>query len=195
MTAFVPSSSMRERPDCELWLLSFYRTSEISGALFFGRLARALRPGPVQHDMTQHFADEAQHARYWTSCIEELDATARKLPGAYQDQYLAAAGMPANLMEILAITSVFERRVASQYARHLRVDDLHPAVESTLRRILEDERWHISWVRRALADLEPEYGADHVAATVQRMVEADREVYAATLREHEERLAFLYPGS
>ena len=29
-------------PEHELWMLSFYRTSEISGALFFGRLARSL---------------------------------------------------------------------------------------------------------------------------------------------------------
>ena len=64
----------RERPDPplsenELWLLSFYRTSEISGSLFFGKLARTLRPGPIQIDMTKHFADEANHAWYWTECI------------------------------------------------------------------------------------------------------------------------------
>ena len=56
----------------ELWLLSFYRTSELSGALFFGRLARALRAGPIQRDLTRHFADESQHAWYWTRCIAEL---------------------------------------------------------------------------------------------------------------------------
>ena len=44
------------------WILSFYRTSEISGALFFGQLANALRPSRIQADMTRHFADEAQHA-------------------------------------------------------------------------------------------------------------------------------------
>src|SRR4051794_27971991 len=116
------------------WLLSFYRTSEISGALFFGRIARSLKPGPTQRDMTRHFADEAQHARYWTNCIEDVGARALKLDAAYQDQYISAVGLPANLMEILAITSVFERRVVNQYARHLRVPHLHlhPAVKHTL---------------------------------------------------------------
>jgi hypothetical protein len=56
---------------------------------------------------------------------------------------------------------------------------------------MEDERWHISWVRGALKDLEGEYGAEHVRATVRRYQQADREVYAATLREHEDRLGFL----
>ncbi len=96
------------------WILSFYRTSEISGALFFGELARSLRPSAIQQDMTRHFADEANHARYWTDCLEKLGVQPLKLPTAYQNQYLAAAGMPANLMEILAITLVFEKRVVGQ---------------------------------------------------------------------------------
>jgi bacterioferritin (cytochrome b1) len=177
--------------DAQRWLLSYYRSSEISGALFFGRLARAQAPGPVQEDLTRHFADEAQHARYWTDCISELGASALKLGVSYQDQYLAAAGLPANLMEVLAITSVFERRVVNQYARHLAVPGLEPAVARTLLKIMEDERWHISWVRQALKDMEGEYGANHVKETVRRYQAADRAVYGATMREHEERLGFL----
>lgn len=100
------------------WILSFYRTSEISGALFFGELARSLRPSAIQQDMTRHFADEANHARIWTDCMESLGVEPLKLPTAYQNQYLAAAGMPVNLMEILAITQVFEKRVVAQYALH-----------------------------------------------------------------------------
>ncbi len=96
----------------ELWILSFYRTSEISGALFFGRLARTMKPGEIQRDMTKHFSDESMHAWYWTACIEKLGAHALKLEQSYQDQYLAAAGLPVNIMEVLAITQVFEKRVA-----------------------------------------------------------------------------------
>lgn len=177
--------------DSQRWLLSFYRTSEISGALFFGRLARAQRPGPIQQDLTRHFADEAQHARYWTDCLDELGCAPLKLGVAYQDQYLAAAGMPANLMEVLAITSVFERRVINQYARHLTAAELEPAVTRTLHRIMEDERWHISWVRDALKDMAAEYGRDHIRATVRRFEQADREVYAATISEHEQRVSFI----
>jgi hypothetical protein len=80
----------------ELWLLSFYRVSEISGALFFGRLARSMRPSSIQADMTKHFSDEAMHAWYWTDCIERLGAKPLKLDVAYQDQYLVAAGMPVD---------------------------------------------------------------------------------------------------
>ena len=170
------------------WLLSFYRTSEISGALFFGQLARTLRPSPIQCDMTRHFADEAQHARYWTECIERLGGEPQKLGTSYQDQYVAAAGMPVNLMEVLAITQVFERRVISQYALHLRLPDLPAPVAETLERIMHDERWHLEWIHAALEQMEPDYGRDEIAATLQRFTEADRAVYRNAVHEHAARI-------
>ena len=173
------------------WLLSTYRISEISGALFFGQIARRLKPGPIQMDMTRHFADEAQHARYWTECIAELGAEPLKLEASYQDRYLAAAGLPANLMEILAITQVFEKRVIKQYSTHVTVPNLLPEVKRTFDRILQDEKWHVEWVAGALRSLEPTYGADEVARTLERYRAADEEVYRATLAEHEQRVQAL----
>jgi rubrerythrin len=175
----------------DLWILSFYRTSEIAGALFFGRLARTLRPGPIQMDLTRHFADEAQHARYWTDCIHQLGAEPIRVDEAYQDQYLEAAGIPANLMEVLAITQVFEQRVINQYSRHARAPDLQHEIRDTLDRIMGDETWHLQWVREALVSMEGEWGKDAVHGAIRRCVEADRRVYEATLTEHAERLRHL----
>jgi bacterioferritin (cytochrome b1) len=176
------------------WLLSFYRTSEIGGALFFGQLSKVLRPGPLQQDMTRHFADEAQHARYWTDCLAALGAEPLRLQQTYQDNYLAAAGTPVNLMEILAITLVFEKRVFAQYAHHYRSPALPEPVRETLAKIIADERWHIRWVGRALASMEAEYGRDTVADTLARFRRADEEVYRAAIREHGERLTALLIG-
>src|SRR2546427_11954313 len=129
----------------ELWVLSFYRSSEISGSLFFGRLARSMKPGAIQKDMTKHFSDEALHAWYWTSCIDELGGKPIKLNSAYQDQYLTAAGPPINLMEILGITQIFEKRVVNQYAQHSHIREIKPVVRETLAKIMMDEKWHIQW--------------------------------------------------
>ena len=173
------------------WILSFYRTSEISGALFFGELARSLRPSAIQQDMTRHFADEANHARYWTDCLEKLGAEPLKLPMSYQNQYLAAAGMPTNLMEILAITQVFEKRVVAQYTLHSGTPGTPDVVRETIDAIMDDERWHISWIRDALTGMEGEYGADNIRDTLRRFTLADREVYRKTTQEHRERLGEL----
>jgi bacterioferritin (cytochrome b1) len=183
------------RGEDERWLLSFYRTSEISGSLFFGKLARTLRPGPIQVDMTKHFADEASHAWFWTACICEMGGEPLKLSDAYQDQYVAAAGMPANLMEVLAITQVFERRVINQYTRHARLPDLAAPVARTLERIMKDELWHIEWVKKALESMEAEYGKEEIEKTLERLRAADREVYLKTTQEHEQRLEALFRSS
>jgi len=177
--------------DDELWVLSYYRTSEINGSLFFGRLARTLKPSPIQHDLTKHFADEAQHAWYWTDCLDRLGTRPLKMSDAYQDQYLEAAGLPVNLMEIMAITLVFERRVINQYAKHLAAPGVRLEVKDTIDRIMDDERWHVQWVRDALTGMEDRFGKDHIAETLRRYKQADREVYANTLAEHEARLGFL----
>jgi hypothetical protein len=174
--------------DNDLWLLSFYRASEINGSLFFGQLARSIPPGPLQRDMTRHFSDEAAHAWLWTRTVERLGTSPRRIDGAYQDQYLAAAGIPANVMEVLAITHVFERRVMNQYSRHLHAPGVHPEIAGTLRAIMDDEKWHLKWVHDALQGLEPEYGKDAVAQAVARYAAADAEVYRKIRREHGERL-------
>lgn len=182
---------MDERTQNQQWILSFYRTSEISGALFFGRLSQTMRPGPIQHDMTKHFADEATHAWYWTDCLARLGLEPLKLGSAYQDQYIAAAGMPVNLMEVLALTQVFEKRVIRQYAIHSQLPGLDPTIRETLTRIMDDEKWHIEWIHEALKAMAPEYGQDVIDATLKRFGEADVQVYQNTMVEHAERLQAL----
>lgn len=174
----------------ELWLLSFYRSSEISGALFFGRVARTIR-GPLQADVTHHFADEASHAAYWTRCIDEMGERAIPMRDAYQDRYLEAVGIPASLMEVMAITQVFEKRVIAQYRSHLRRRGVASAVKETIEKIMTDEQWHVRYVRAALTSMEARYGAEEIAATLRRFTEADEEIYRDALAEYGERLAGL----
>jgi bacterioferritin (cytochrome b1) len=176
------------------YILSYYRTSEISGALFFGRLSKILPPGPIQVDMTKHFADEAAHAYYWTDAIQRLGREPLKLRDSYQDQYNDAIGIPTNVMEVLAITQVFERRVINAYARHERMPNLDPIVKETINRIMDDEKWHIEWIKNALKSLEPEYGKDHIDQTIKRYLLADKEIYAKTMQELEERYDDLLKG-
>jgi hypothetical protein len=174
--------------DNSLWLLSFYRVSEIQGALFFGRLANRLEPGPIQMDMTRHFADESQHARYWTDCIQSLGRTPLRLKGAYQDKYSKTVGIPTSMMQILAITHVFEERAIRQYGVHLQAPDLHPAIEATLQKIMGDEQWHLDWVSQALKTLEQQDSTLKVAETLKHYRQADHAVFGETLHEYGDRI-------
>ena len=176
----------------DLWILSYYRYSEVSGALFFGSLTRMFRTGIIGHNLTKHFADESQHAWHWTKCIHALGKEPVRVDKSYQEQYLEAIGMPVNIMEILAITQIFEKRVINQYARHTQLPDLDPNISAAFKLIMEDEKWHIQWIQKALQDLEPEYGKEHVASTLKRYGDADKEIYAKTLAEHEHRIEALF---
>jgi demethoxyubiquinone hydroxylase (CLK1/Coq7/Cat5 family) len=178
--------------DNDRWLLNYYRASEINGALFFGRITRVVR-GPLQVDVTHHFADEAAHANYWTECLSDLGYNPSRQIPAYQDQYFEAAGIPASLMEVLAITLVFEKRAISLYSSHLRSAP-HPRVRQTLERIMLDERWHVKYVRDALQELSVRYGEELVTETLDRYAAADQEVYAKTIAEHGERMLFRAPS-
>ncbi|WP_204802342.1 ferritin-like domain-containing protein [Mycobacterium riyadhense] len=174
----------------DLWLLSYYRHSEINAAQFFARVARFVR-GPLLLDVTHHFADEANHANFWTKCIDELGELPLKTQRAYQDQYIDAIGLPANVMEVMAITQVLEKRVIGQYRQHVRLPGIHPAVKQTIEKIMLDERWHIQYVREALKAMEDKYGAEEIELTLKRHTAADQEVYAKTLDEYSERIAEL----
>jgi bacterioferritin (cytochrome b1) len=175
----------------DLWLLSYYRSSEINAALFFGRVARTVKTGRLQAQVTHHFADEANHARYWNDCINDLDASPIKMRESYQDEYLQTIGMPVNLMEVMAVTQVLEKRVISEYRQHLRRPSVHPRIRETFERIMIDERWHIEYVRDALREMEGRYGASRVADTIARFTAGDQEVYAKRLAEYSERAALL----
>ena len=66
----------------------------------------------------------------------DLGLDALKLKGAYQDEYLEAGGMPVNMMEVLAVTLVFERRVVGQYVAHSKAADLKAPIKATLDKIM-----------------------------------------------------------
>ena len=52
---------------------------------------------------------------------------------------------------IRTLTQVFERGVYRHFVMHLHRPRTHPRVQATLRRMLADERGHLSWVKEWLA--------------------------------------------
>jgi rubrerythrin len=173
------------------WLLSFYRASEIDGAVFFGKVAETVRSPELSADIAQHFADEAKHASIWTRCLLDLGEEPLRITNSYQSRYFDVAGAPANLMEVLAVTNVFEKRVIGQYHRHLKFEGTHPRIRAALEEIMEDERWHLQYVRAAVQALTERYGEERVEAALDRYSHADHEVYGQILAEYGDRMEFL----
>ena len=180
--------------DNELWILSYYRESELAGGLIMGRLARETDDDELRVHLTRHCAEETMHAWLWTQTILEVGGTPRKVSETYQTRYLAAVGPTLSLVEILALTNVFEKRVVRHFRAHLRWPGTDPVVARTLQRMIDEEAGHLSWVKARLDRYAREKGAAVVADTVRRFAEIDRRVYAEMLT-YRERLGELLGGT
>ena len=161
----------------ELWLLSYYRESELAGALLMGRLARETDDDDLRVRLTEHCAEEARHAWAWTECILNVGGTPKKVSETYQSRYHAAVGSPSNLLEVLALTQIFERRVVRHFRAHLSWPGTHPEIKRTLQQLIEDEADHIRWVKDRLDDYAAANGEAVVKEMMERFKRIDEDVY------------------
>ena len=136
-----------EITDRELTLLNFYRASELHGGLVLGRLVQHVRDPHLMMRLTEHSAEEILHAQLWTRAMIAVGGRPSPTSDTYQARYAAALGAPTSLLEVLTLTQVFERGVYRHFVMHLRRPGTHRIVQATLRRMLADERGHLSWVR------------------------------------------------
>ena len=178
----------------ELWILSYYRESELAGSLIMGRLARETDDDDLRVHLTEHCAEEAQHAWLWTETILKVGGTPKRVAETYQARYYAEVGTPASLLEILALTQVFERRVIRHFRAHLKWPGTHPAVLETLQRMIDDEVGHITWVKDRLDRYAAERGDGVVAETMRRYTEVDQRVYEGAMRYRDNPRALLDPA-
>ena len=178
----------------DLWILSYYRESELAGGLIMGRLARETDDDDLRVHLTEHCAEEANHAWLWTQTILQVGGVPKRVAETYQTRYYAEIGMPASLLDVLTLTQVFERRVIRHFRAHLKWPNVHPAVVGTLHRMIEDEVGHISWVKDRLDRYAAEKGEAVVADTMRRFTEVDERVYEAAMRYRDNARELLDPA-
>ena len=161
----------------ELWLLSYYRESELAGALLMGRLARETDDDDLRVRLTDHCAEEARHAWAWTETILKVGGTPKRVSETYQSRYHAAVGNPSNLLEVLALTQIFERRVVRHFKAHLSWPGTHPEVKRTLQQLIDEEVGHIRWVKDRLDAHALVHGETVVNEMLDRFKRVDEQVY------------------
>ena len=166
----------------ELDFLNFYRASELHGGLILGQVARRTRDIRLAIDLTRHSAEEVNHSLLWTETILAVGGKLGPVRETYQARYARHVGTPTALLDVLALTQVFERRVFRHFTEHLRRPHIHPAVRATLARMLEEEKGHLRWVKRWLDDQSRILG-DVVEARMRRYAEVDAVVYRDMTRE------------
>ena len=172
----------------EIALLNFYRASELHGGLILGQMVRRTRDPELILNLTRHSAEEMMHAQLWTEAIIAIGGRPAPVRETYQTRYAEEVGTPLTMLEILALTQVFERRVYRHFTEHLRQADLHPVIAATLRRMLDEERGHLTWVKHWL-DKQSATRPNEVREVMRRYAAADELIYAAMAAEYGWRVA------
>jgi rubrerythrin len=123
--------------------------------------------------LTKHCAEEAEHARLWAEVIEELSLEHVRIRRSFQSFFLEHSGPPRSLVEVLAFTQIFERRVHRRFHEELCRPGLPAPAARAYAKMIEDEKEHLSWVANWLAK-EPQAPAE-----LRRFEAADRAVFAS----------------
>ena len=128
------------------WKLNWWRQSELDGALLLGRMVGAMDNQYLTERLTRHCAEEAAHSQIWSGVINQLGLPHVRIFRSYQSFYLRHSGPPGSLVEVLAFTQVFERRVHTRFHEESnRAGTPQPAI-TAYRKMMEDEKDHLEWV-------------------------------------------------
>ncbi len=138
----------------ELWLLNFYRNSELHGALLMGRLARSVSDAELIVNFTRHCATEAHHATLLSELLQSLGAPFQATL-TVQEAYSERGGVPKQIADLLVVSEVLEKRVLKTYTAHLDSSEFPAPVQDTLRKIIremeeEEDGDHAGWIDRRL---------------------------------------------
>jgi rubrerythrin len=183
-----------ENTSPDVAIFSYYRNAEQHGANLIFRLLKHLEDPDSQAALSQHLADETRHAWLWTERILRAGAKPMVVCDGYQTRIGKAAGMPRDIVDLLALTVVVEQRALRRYQQHLRRPDLDPDTEQVLRTVTQDEGWHIDWIRSLGRKLSEERGdPERYERAVKKYREIDAEVISHL--EEAERKLFDAPGS
>lgn len=139
-------------------MFAFYRNAEQHGANLIFRLLKHLQDPDAQAMLSQHLAEETQHAWLWTDRILRAGFKPMVVTDGYQTRIGRAAGIPRDIIDLLALTVVVEQRALRRYQRHLRRPNLDDDTAEVLRTVTKDEAWHIDWIRKHGRELAIERG-------------------------------------
>jgi len=159
-----------------IWLLNQYRAAEVSGAGAIMRMSRLEDELQLSTDLTRHLRDEAVHAWLWTKALRDMDGEILEVDEPYQSRLSFHFGVPRTLTDLLALTWISESRGVEQYQTHLDVKDIPQQIRQTLRAILKDETWHVSYIHEELVRRAKRDSA--VQSTIDRALEADAKAIA-----------------
>jgi hypothetical protein len=135
----------------EVAALNLYCTSALQSARLLGQMARRAFDPRLRLELSRRAADAHLHAQLWAETIRAVGARPQTSALAYHALYQEQTGRADTLLQVLALTEVYERRLARQLIRHFHRADVSPTARASIRRMLEEELrpgWVAPWLEQ-----------------------------------------------
>ena len=147
-----------EATERELWVMNFFRNSELHGALLMGRLARTLSDTDLLANATRHCATEARHAAMLSETIASVGGRIDPRIETVQERYSSKEAFRHRSSICSCSPRCSKSGCWARTARYMHRNDVHPSVRETLREIIqemeqEEEGEHAGWIDEALHSL------------------------------------------
>ena len=104
-------------------------------------------------------------------------------------------GVPATLLELLALTYVVEERSGKRYEEHATRPDVDADTLKALHEMRVDEDWHLTWVGEALSELGKKEGTEKLSAALARYRAAEAEAFTEMLANEQKALQEIAAGN
>lgn len=174
-------------------IFSFYRDAEIRGAALLMKMTQREKDPEAQVLFSRHVADETRHAWLWTKRIRQLGGLPVEVPDGYQRRLGKALGVPANIVDLFALTVVVEERSVSRYTEHAASRYCDPLTREVLDELTKDEKWHISWMEEWMLKLARQRGIEQRALErLARFRQVEIEVFEAFKEDERRWLGFSF---
>ena len=182
-----------EKNAYKILLFNYYRDAELRGADLILRLINRAENQNIQEKLTRHLADATNHAWLWTERIRALGGEPLRIENSYHRQLRRKAGLPANFLDLLALTCAVAERAHKRYAEHATRPDVAPETLTVLHEMQADEKAHLTWIIEKIAELEAREGKEKVDAALRHYREIEAAVFADMQQEEQRALAQVGP--
>ena len=163
----------------EIELLNRYATAELAGSLLLGKYARIVDDPFLIARLTNHCYDEARHSWKWMGFMEENNIPIRPTHG--KNDYFGYMSETQSIIDFLAAVHVYEMRVQWHLTLHSQVSKIHPGLKKVMLEIMEDEKYHLAWIRNYLHKLQKE-GNTEVGQAIKKAGDLENQTYVTYIQ-------------
>lgn len=165
----------------EVFIINRYAASELAGSILLGKMARKIANSDpsLLTNLTRHCMEEARHSFVWYELIKKLKIPTLAVHDDEGGAYFSHANEPKDIIEFLAFTHVFERRVPFHFAMHIKWSK-NEMVKEVLGKLIPEEEPHLAWIKDYLKKAISN-GNINVKISLEKFAKLEKELYSRDL--------------